>query len=53
MNLPNVVSAEEWEAQQAVPVQGEGDDRACDGLAAERRRQPIMRVEKELREGNA
>jgi predicted dithiol-disulfide oxidoreductase (DUF899 family) len=47
MNLPNLVSAEEWEAANKRILSKEKElTRASDALAAERRRQPIMRVEK-------
>jgi predicted dithiol-disulfide oxidoreductase (DUF899 family) len=47
MDLPKVVSAEEWEAanERTIAKEKEGT-RASDALAAERRRQPMMRVEK-------
>src|SRR5579864_3315302 len=47
MNLPNVVSAEEWEAANKRILSKEKEmTRASDALAAERRRQPIMKIEK-------
>jgi predicted dithiol-disulfide oxidoreductase (DUF899 family) len=48
MNLPDVVSQEEWEAANKRILDKEKQmTRECDALAAERRRQPIMRVEKD------
>src|SRR5690242_13754112 len=48
MNLPAVVSQEEWEGANARILAKEKElTRAGDALAAERRRQPIMRVEKQ------
>jgi predicted dithiol-disulfide oxidoreductase (DUF899 family) len=48
MNLPEVVSEEEWQAANERIIAREKElTRASDALAAERRRQPIMRVEKE------
>jgi predicted dithiol-disulfide oxidoreductase (DUF899 family) len=47
MNLPPVVSSSEWdEARQAVLAQEKEHTRARDALAAERRRLPRLRVEK-------
>jgi predicted dithiol-disulfide oxidoreductase (DUF899 family) len=47
MELPKVVSAEEWEAANDRIIGKEKEaTRASDALAAERRRQPMMRVEK-------
>jgi predicted dithiol-disulfide oxidoreductase (DUF899 family) len=47
MELPKVVSAEEWEATNDRIIAKEKEaTRASDALAAERRRQPMMRVEK-------
>src|SRR5215207_11555233 len=47
MELPTVVSAEEWEAANERIIAKEKEaTRASDALAAERRRQPMMRVEK-------
>src|SRR5258708_25053072 len=47
MDLPKVVSAEEWEAANKRILAKEKEmTRQSDALAAERRRQPIMRVEK-------
>ena len=46
MELPKVVSAEEWEAANERIIAKEKEaTRASDALAAERRRQPMMRVE--------
>ena len=48
MNLPDVVSQEEWEAANArILAKEKAMTRERDALAAERRRQPIMRVERE------
>jgi len=50
MDLPEVVSAEEWEATHEKLLAKEKEaTRARDALAAERRRQPIVRVEKDYR----
>lgn len=50
MNLPPVVSAEEWkEAREEMLVKEKELTRARDALAAERRRMPRQRVEKEYR----
>ena len=47
MELPKVVSAEEWEAANERIIAKEKEAMgASDALAAERRRQPMMRVEK-------
>ncbi len=47
MELPRIVSAEEWEAANARIVEKEkAAMRESDALAAERRRQPMTRVEK-------
>ena len=47
MELPKVVSAEEWEAANERIIAKEKEATgASDALAAERRRQPMMRVEK-------
>lgn len=47
MKLPEIVSAQDWEAANNRIVAKEKDlTRASDALAAERRRQPMMRVEK-------
>src|SRR6266536_2390845 len=47
MDLPKVVSAEEWnEANKRILSKEKEMTRQSDALAAERRRQPIMRVEK-------
>ena len=46
MELPKVVSAEEWEAANERIIAKEKEaTRASDALAAKRRRQPMMRVE--------
>ena len=46
MELPKVVSAEEWEAANERIIAKEKEaTRASDALAAERRWQPMMRVE--------
>ena len=48
MNLPEVVSAEEWKAaHESLLAKEKEATRASDALAAERRRQPMTRVEKE------
>jgi predicted dithiol-disulfide oxidoreductase (DUF899 family) len=48
MNMPPVVSAEEWEAERERMLVKEKElTRAGDALAAERRRMPRMAVEKE------
>src|ERR1041384_4535128 len=50
MNLPPVVSPQEWKAARAeLLVKGKEHTRAGDALAAERRRMPRMAVEKEYR----
>jgi len=50
MNLPPVVSAEEWKAaREEMLVKEKELTRARDALAAERRRMPRMAVEKEYR----
>jgi predicted dithiol-disulfide oxidoreductase (DUF899 family) len=50
MNLPPVVSAEEWKAaREELLVKEKEVTRARDALAAERRRMPRMAVEKEYR----
>jgi predicted dithiol-disulfide oxidoreductase (DUF899 family) len=47
MQLPKVVSAEEWKAaNERIISKEKALTRQSDALAAERRRQPIMRVEK-------
>ena len=48
MDLPKVVSAEEWESANKRIISKEKElMRQSDALAAERRRQPTMRVENE------
>jgi predicted dithiol-disulfide oxidoreductase (DUF899 family) len=48
MNLPDVVSAEEWEAaNERIVAKEKAATKESDALAAERRRGPIMRVERE------
>jgi predicted dithiol-disulfide oxidoreductase (DUF899 family) len=48
MNLPPIVSAEEWsEAHEALLTKEKEATRARDALAAERRRMPMMGVEKD------
>jgi predicted dithiol-disulfide oxidoreductase (DUF899 family) len=48
MNLPGVVSQAEWEAaHEALLVKEKEATRARDALAAERRRLPIVRIEKD------
>src|SRR6478752_9013725 len=50
MNMPPVVSPQEWEAAHAEMLVKEKElTRARDALAAERRRMPRMAVEKEYR----
>ena len=50
MNLPPVVSREEWNAARAeMLVQEKELTRARDALAAQRRRMPRMRVEQDYR----
>ena len=50
MNMPPVVSAQEWEAEREQMLLKEKElTRARDALAAERRRMPRMAVEKEYR----
>src|SRR5205823_688370 len=47
MNLPRVVSQEEWQAErQALLAKEKEATRARDMLAAERRRLPIVRIDK-------
>ena len=47
MNLPHVVSPAEWErARVALLVKEKQATRARDALAAQRRRLPMVRVEK-------
>jgi predicted dithiol-disulfide oxidoreductase (DUF899 family) len=48
MELPKIVSPEEWEAaNHRIFAQEKALTKESDALAAERRRQPMMRVEKE------
>jgi predicted dithiol-disulfide oxidoreductase (DUF899 family) len=48
MNLPHVVSPAEWEsAHAALLVKEKQATRARDALAAQRRRLPMVRVEKQ------
>jgi predicted dithiol-disulfide oxidoreductase (DUF899 family) len=48
MNRPQVVSAEEWQkAREALLVKEKQHTRALDALAAERRRLPMVRVDKD------
>ena len=50
MNMPPIVSPEEWEAaRQELLVKEKELTRARDALAAERRRMPRLAVEKEYR----
>ena len=50
MNMPPIVSPEEWEAaRERLLVKEKEHTRARDALAAERRRMPRMAVEKEYR----
>ena len=47
MNLPRVVSSEEWQAAREILLAKEKEaTRARDALAAERRRLPIVRIDK-------
>ena len=48
MDLPEIVSPEEWQtANKRILEKEKAFTRDLDALAAERRRQPIMRVEKD------
>src|SRR6267143_299006 len=48
MDLPQVVAAEEWQAaRDALLVKEKEATRAGDALAAERRRLPMVRIEKD------
>jgi predicted dithiol-disulfide oxidoreductase (DUF899 family) len=48
VNLPQVVSADEWEAaREALLAKEKEATRARDALAAERRRQPMVQVDKD------
>jgi len=48
MNLPDIVSPAEWEAaREALLVKEKEATRALDALAAERRRLPMLRIEKQ------
>jgi len=50
MNLPEVVSAEEWEAaHEKLLAKEKAATRERDALAAERRRQPMVRIDKDYR----
>ncbi|GAA3015144.1 DUF899 domain-containing protein [Actinokineospora diospyrosa] len=50
MNRPEVVSADEWQAaRDALLVKEKALTRAQDALAAERRRLPVVRIEKDYR----
>ena len=50
MNMPPIVSPQEWEAaRQELLVKEKELTRARDALAAERRRMPRMAVEKDYR----
>ncbi len=50
MNRPPVVSAQEWQAARAALLVKEKEHtRALDALAAERRRMPMVRLEKDYR----
>jgi predicted dithiol-disulfide oxidoreductase (DUF899 family) len=47
ISLPPIVSLAEWQAaHQALLIKEKGATRARDALAAERRRQPMVEVEK-------
>ncbi len=48
MNLPPVVSSTEWQAaREALLAKEKEATRACDALAAERRRLPMVRIDKD------
>ena len=48
MNLPEVLSQEEWEAaNRRILAKEKALTKESDALAAERRRQPVMKVEQE------
>src|SRR3954449_12529186 len=48
MNLPQVVSAAEWQAaRRELLIKEKAATRARDALAAERRRLPVVRIEKD------
>jgi predicted dithiol-disulfide oxidoreductase (DUF899 family) len=48
MNLPSIVSAEEWQAaREAILAKEKEATRARDALAAERRRLPMVRIDKD------
>ncbi|WP_371781173.1 DUF899 domain-containing protein [Streptosporangium subroseum] len=50
MNRPRVVSAQEWQAaREALLVKEKEHTRALDALAAERRRMPMVRLDKDYR----
>ena len=50
MNMPPIVSPQEWEAaREQMLVKEKESMRARDALAAERRRMPRMAVEKDYR----
>src|SRR4051812_46555015 len=50
MNRPQVVSAQEWQAARgALLVKEKAHTRALDALAAERRRLPMVRLDKDYR----
>jgi predicted dithiol-disulfide oxidoreductase (DUF899 family) len=50
MNRPQVVSAQEWQAaRDALLVKEKEHTRALDALAAERRRMPMVRLDKDYR----
>ncbi|MEV6860397.1 DUF899 domain-containing protein [Streptosporangium subroseum] len=50
MNRPQVVSAQEWRAaREALLVKEKEHTRALDALAAERRRMPMVRLDKDYR----
>ncbi|SNT35974.1 Predicted dithiol-disulfide oxidoreductase, DUF899 family [Streptosporangium subroseum] len=50
MNRPQVVSAQEWQAaREALLVKEKEHTRALDALAAERRRMPMVRLDKDYR----
>jgi predicted dithiol-disulfide oxidoreductase (DUF899 family) len=50
MNRPQIVSAQEWQAaREALLVKEKEHTRALDALAAERRRMPMVRLDKDYR----
>jgi predicted dithiol-disulfide oxidoreductase (DUF899 family) len=50
MDRPEIVSAQEWQAaREALLVKEKQHTRALDALAAERRRMPMVRLDKDYR----